>query len=180
MFPKQSLFFLSNNLTFDFFLLCDYSPFLPLLFSLGSVNCKFLLPQLFDVSFVLQLTHTSLLGIHLFEALVFSEFLSHLCFEFFFHTPFFFEPLCFQLQLIILCSLQLCFLTKFFFCVCSFFCAILLFGLLHLQIIAQVLDVLRFRSSFCFFLSQFSENRFSLSFSCLFKSLKFICTFLLL
>jgi hypothetical protein len=35
------------------------------------------------------------LGIHLFEALVFSEFLSHLCFEFFFHTPFFFEPLCF-------------------------------------------------------------------------------------
>ena len=89
MLSKQSLFFCCNNISLVLFFGRLLSTLLVFLFSLCAINSKFLLPELLDITLMLQLSHASLLGIHLLKTLILGEFLSHFDLEVFFHSSLF-------------------------------------------------------------------------------------------
>lgn len=153
---------------------------LVLLLSLLSIYFQLLLPQLFDVSLVLLFSHSSLLCIHLLQTLVLRELLGHLNLKFFFHFALFFEPDCFQLNLVILCSLQLLLHSLFLGSLVSLLSSKSLLHLLDLQVVPQVFYVLLLCASLCLLLSKLAEYGFSLCLGCLLHGLEIVGSLLLL
>jgi hypothetical protein len=107
MFSKESFFFLCNNIALVLLFGLLLSTLLPFLFSLCAIYGKFLLPELLDITFMLQLSHASLLGIHLLKTLILGELLSHFDLEVFLHSPLFGQTLSLKFELIVLGSLEL-------------------------------------------------------------------------
>ena len=114
MLSEESFFFCCNNISLVLFFGLLLSTLLPFLFSLCAIYGKFLLPELLDITFMLQLPHASLLGIHLLKTLILGEFLSHFDLEVLFHSPLFGQTLSLKFELIILGGLELLKLTHAF------------------------------------------------------------------
>ena len=107
MLAKQLLLLGSNNILLILFLGLLLSSLLPFLLSLGTIDHELLLPQLLDIALVLLFAHSSLVGVHLLEALVLGELLRHLDLELLFHTTLLRLSLGLELQLVVLGGLQL-------------------------------------------------------------------------
>lgn len=103
---------------------------------------------------MLSLLHPSLLGIQLFESLIFSELLSHLYLEFVLHSLLFCKPFYLELNLILFGSLQFGALTNFLICLLHFNFTSLLLHQLQLELVSKVLNILSFGSSLCLLLSK--------------------------
>jgi hypothetical protein len=148
--------------------------------SLSSVDCQLFLPESFDLSLVLQLTHPSFLGVHLFKSLIVSELLSELLLELILHSQFLSETLLLKSLLVSLGSkeivLNLLALLHFF----SFANSRLFFKLLHVEFIPEVLNVLVLSAAFFFFLLQFLEDFFTSGLSLCLLSLNLCLTAFLL
>ena len=153
-----------------------------LVFSLAllPVYLELLLPQLFDISLVLKLSHSSLLGIHLFQPFVFCELLSHLNLELFLHLAFLFQTYSLKLELIFFGSLQF-FLHSLF--TSSLFCFGSSKSLLHffyLEIITKILNILLLFATLLLFQRKLIEYCLSLCLSLGLHGLQIISSLLLL
>jgi hypothetical protein len=113
--------------------------FLQLLVSLSSVNSQFLLPQVLNIAFMLQLPHAPLLLIHLLQAFVLSKFHHQLLLELLFNPPLLNSALLFHSLSKICCLLQLFPLSIFLSDFLPYTFLSQLFTFFKVKIIAQIL-----------------------------------------
>jgi len=138
------------------------------------------LPKFLDLSLVSLLSHSPLLSVHLFQTLVFCEFLCHLDLELVFHPLLFGKSLGLKSDLVVLCFLQLHLLSKLLVFFFLFLNASLLFLLLHLQFVSKSFYVLGFLSTLSLLLSKSVKDGISLGFHLGLHSLEFVASLLLL
>lgn len=91
MLSEKSLLFFFDGLLLECLQVGCFLSLLVFGLALQPVHLELLLPQLLDVSLVLQFAHSSLLSIHLLEPLVLGELLCHLNLELFLHLAFLFQ-----------------------------------------------------------------------------------------
>ena len=180
MLSKQSFFFCCNNISLVLFFGLLLSTLLPFLFSLCAINSKFLLPELLDITLMLQLSHASLLGIHLLKTLILGEFLSHFNFEVLFHSSFFSQTLSLKFELIILSGLELLKLTQAFCLLISLSLTGTLLNFFDLKLVSEVLLIFLLSPTLSLLKCKLLEDGLTLLLSFFFKSLKVIGSLLLL
>ena len=126
--------------------------------SLCAIDYEFLLPQALDFTFVIKFTHSTLLSIHLLKAFILGKLLHQLRLKLILHSALFSLALYLKAFLIslgiekilldLLTLLELLTLSN----------AGLLLKLLHVELIAQVLDVLSISAAALFLTLEFLEN----------------------
>ena len=133
--------------------------------SLCAIDRELLLPQALDFTFVVKFTHSALLGVHLLKALILGKLLHQLHLKLILHSALFSLALLLQALLIslrveeilldLLTLLELLALTD----------AGLLLKLLHVELIAEVLDVLSVSATALFLALEFLEDLLACSLS---------------
>lgn len=93
MLSKQALLFQIDNGCLATLVFLLSASFVELHLSLGSIDRKFLLPQSFDLTFVLQFSHSALLRVHLLEALILGKLLAQLLLKLVLHSALFSKSL---------------------------------------------------------------------------------------
>jgi len=177
---EESLLLFFDGLSLEGLDIGSFPSFLVFDLALHPIYLEFLLPQLLDVSLVLQLPHSSFLGIHLLQPLVLGELLGHLNLELFFHLTFLFQSYSLKLELIILSSLQFFLhsqLAGSHFLLAS---SESFFHFLYLEIVSKILHVFLVFTSLPLFQRKLVEYCLSLCLSLHFHLLQIIRSLLLL
>jgi len=180
MLSQQSLFLALDYLQFTGFFCLLLSSFNKLYFTVGTIDCQFLLPETLNLTFMFKLTHAALLCIHLFETFVLCKLHQQLLLEIFFQTLLFSYTLSLKSHLEIFCLLQLllCALTFFKCSLLTGTCSQLTF--LIIKLISEVLLELLL-STTCKFLSfKFFKDLVTSLLSSVFCSLDLVEALLLL
>ena len=129
---------------------------------------------------MLKFPHSSLLGIHLFQPLVFCELLSHLNLELFFHLALFLQAYSLKLELVFFSSLQFFFHSLFASSLFLLVSSESLFHFFYLKIITKILHILLLFATLLLFQGELIEDSLSLCLSLGLHSLQIICSLLLL
>ena len=148
--------------------------------ALGLVDDELLLPQTLDFALVFQLAHAASLSIHLLESVVLREFLHQLALELFLHALLFFGTLGLESKLVLTSSLKFFTNTDALLSFSPLLSLGSLFGLLHVQVIPQLLLEHFLGGTLLLFIGKLPEDLVTDSFSLLFHRLNFVLSGLLL